>query len=713
MTAAIQQQKQPRSWLLDGLVWLLLALLLTPTAVAMQSLAWARTIQPWVIPGVLAAGLGLGALIVLTSIPQRWWWVVFVASALFGAAMIGGALLAQRGARTADNATGDALFGAYTATLSASLPWLAFRTKQIWLGVALAWVTVAGAWTKNLSAQQVWWMLWLIVISLLLIGVVHLREETRLWQAFGLERLGPVLWPSARVILSISLLIAVTGLIPLGVTRFAALSAAFHRSPFAQGGGLDLNTANGTPVAVLGAPLSLAAPDVTSNQVILTYTVVNGPPVAPPLLGAAFDAFDGSTWSQGLGIATIVPQKPFAQPQGTQLLTATITLVNFPRFAGSTPLLGFDQPLSFSVSAQAQVIGNGAQEAPDLIHVAGWVSSAALAHNATYSTTAAVLPSDAVGSGVLPTDLLARMTATPASLQPVLSALAQRWAGSGTPAQQAQTLLDNMQSAFVLDPKTAPPAKDAVAWFLQNKRGNMLLWTTTYILLGRSIGLPLRLAEGYLSGSYDRATRQQLVRASDATVWAQLAIPHMGWLDLFPVAHALTISVPAKIIYTGKPTVPAGQRPTPQPSAAANQRSPSDSMGPLGGGGILLAILGALIVMLIALLLLGIASVRWNRFGHNLGPLTQFFARVAVLAKLAGIRLHVSDTATQATAKVVKHLPEHREALVSMNRAYERLRYGVPGDRGIVPNLREQWRALRGAMYRLVVTRPWRRQRDD
>lgn len=713
MTAAIQRQKRPATWFLDGLVWLLLALLLAPTAVAMQSLAWAATVQSWVILGTLAAGLALGALIVFASIPQRWWWVIFVASALLGAAIVGGAVLAQRGARTGDNATGDALFGAYIAALSASLPWLVFRTKQVWLGVVLVWITVVGAWNKNLSAQQVWWMLWLIVISLLLIGVAHLREETRLWQAFSLERLGPVLWPSARAILSISLLIAITGLIPLGVARFAALSAAFHRTPFAQGGALDLNTANGTPVAVLGAPLSLTAPNVASNQVVLTYTVVNGPPVAPPVLGATFDSFDGSTWTQGPGISTIAPLKPFAQPQGTQLLIATITLVNFPQSAGSTPLLGFDQPLSFSVNARAQIISGGASATPDLVNVAGWISSTALARNATYTTTSAVLPSDADSAGeTLPSDLLARMTATPMSIQSKLSDLAQRWAGSGTPTQQAQALLDTMQSTFVLDSKATPPAKDAVAWFLQNKRGNMLLWTTAYILLGRSIGLPLRLAEGYLPGNYDRTTHQQVVRANDATVWAQLAIPHLGWLDLFPVAHALTISVPSKIIYTGKPTATPGLPQTPQPSPAVNLDSSSSTAGPLGGMGVLIAIAVALVLALVALLLLFVASVRWNRLGHNLEPLTRFFARIAVLARLAGIRLRVSDTATQATAKVVKHLPEHREALVSMNNAYERFRYGAPGERGIVLNLREQWQAVRGAMYRLVVTRPWRHHRD-
>ena len=713
MSAEMRRQKRPATWFLDGLVWLLLMLLLIPTAVAMESLAWARTVQPWVIPGVLVAGLAIGAVLALVSAPQRWWWALLVAAALLGAAITAGALLAQHGARAADNAVGEALFGAYTAALSACLPWLAFRTKQTWLGVVLVWVTVAGAWNKNLTAQQVWWMLWLIALSLLLIGVTHLRDETRLWQTFGLERLGPVFWPSARVILSISLLIAVTGLIPLGITRFGALSQALRHTPLSQNGALDLNTADGTPVAMLGAPLSLSAPDVSSDQVILTYTLTSGPPVAPPILGTAFDTFDGATWTHGPGLSTISPAEPLTTPPGAQVIQARITLVNAPRSDAATPLLSFDQPLSFSVSAQAQVIGE-ATGSPDLVNVAGWVSPSSLARGATYTTTSAMLPSDAVGTGSLTADLMARLTATPPALTPTLAALAREWAGAGTPAQQAQALIDKMQSVFTLDPKATPPAHDAITWFLRNKSGNVLLWTATYILLGRSIGLPLRLAEGYLSGNYDPATHRQVVRASDAAVWAQLAIPQMGWLDLFPAAQALTITEPSRIIYTGRPTPTPGTAPTPRPTQTHDQqaqRSPSTPSGLRSDTGIPVALLAALILLALALALLGVLSLRWSRFGRHLGPLTQFFARVALLARLAGVALRPSDTATQATTKVVHYIPEHADALVSMNSVYERFRYGAPENRGILPNLRSQWRALRGALYRLVVTRPWRRHR--
>ncbi len=120
---------------------------------------------------------------------------------------------------------------------------------------------------------------------------------------------------------------------------------------------------------------------------------------------------------------------------------------------------------------------------------------------------------------------------------------------------------------------------------------------------------------------------------------------------------------------------------------------------------------GAALLILLALLLVALVlSWRWSRFGARLGPLTQFFARVALLAKLAGIRLAPSDTATQATAKVTAYLPKQTETLVSLNSVYERMRYGPPDKRGVLSNLGEQWQHVRGALVRLVVTRPWRRR---
>jgi transglutaminase superfamily protein/uncharacterized protein DUF4129 len=293
--------------------------------------------------------------------------------------------------------------------------------------------------------------------------------------------------------------------------------------------------------------------------------------------------------------------------------------------------------------------------------------------------------------------------------------LARQWVGKATtPRAQSVGLLTGLTTAVTYDGAATPPdGADVVTWTLQHKRANAVALTTTFIVLGRALGLPLRMAEGYLPGTFDTKLKQMVVRGSDTAVWAQLAVPGAGWFDLFPAAHEVTVSVPSKIIYKGAPTptlVPATPTPTStRPGTSAGNSSPPPSQTPFGGSSWLLPVLAAFIALLLVTGALSFIRWKWARFGAQLAPLGQFFARVGLLARLGGIALRPSDTSLQATGKVAAVVPAHRDVLTSLNGTYERVRYGPPHAHGVLPNLQAQWRRVRGALWRLVFTRPWRR----
>jgi transglutaminase-like putative cysteine protease len=708
-----QQRARPQRSL-DVIVWLLLALLFAPVVVAARLLPWAHGLLSWTIPALAGVGLAIGVILVVAPLAKRWWWIPLGVAPLLGAAVAAGVVITRHGAGSAPSGVGTTVFGAYLVTLGAMLPWLVFRAAQPWLAVVAVWLTVVGAWGTKLTTQQVWWLVWMLAISLVLLGMCHLRQEASLWREKSLQRLGPVLWPSARMIILVSLLIATVGLVPLGAARLAALNAALRHSPVGQGGPLTYSSKTGAPVAILGAPLTLDAPDVSDNHIVLTYSILEGPIEPPPLLGATLDTFDGVTWTLSPAVATAPAGASLALPTDAQTLKTRVTVYALPKAANGTMLLSFDQPLAFSVPTQVSLVASGA---PTAVSIAGWQTSQTVAHGYTYTTTSAVLPATATGSGALPPALVTRMTQLPAPLDAATLATARQWIASAkTPADQANALLAQLTKVVQLDPTAIPPAgADAVTWALGHKRANALLLTTTYIELARALGLPMRLAEGYLPGVYDTKLQQTVVRTSDATVWAQLAVPGEGWLDYFPIANAITVTVPSKVVYNGiQPTV----TPAPSPTALATQgpnqpknaRRVTTAPGAIGSGGTALVValaVAALLLLLVSLLLY--LRWRWSRFGAQFAPLTQFFARVALLARLGGVRLRASDTSTQATGKLVAYMPDHRETLTTLNTAYERARYGPPEERGIFPNIRDYWRRLSRAMWRLVMTRPWRR----
>ncbi len=705
-----QQLAQPQRSL-DVIVWALIVLLLLPAVVALQLVPWAHGLLSWTLPAIAASGFAIGVLLAVATSLRRWWWVLLCTTLLLGAALALGTQLIGHSMGTVHPDTGQTLLGAFCAGLSAVVPWLVLRAKQSWLAVVVVWLAVMGAWGTKLSTHQIWWLIWLLASSLALLGMSRLREEAQIWRAKSLQRLGPVLWPSARLIISSSLLVAAVGLVPLGVARVGALSAALKHTPFGSGGPLSYTDAAGTPVAVLGAPLTLDAPNVGSDQIILAYDVIQGPTVMPPLVGATLDTFDGTTWTLGPTVATAPDTNALAQPTGSQQLKTRFTIYTLPETQSGSMLLGFDQPVAFSVPTQVDVLDSGA---PTAVTIAGWKTSQPLAKGVTYTCTSVVLPDTTAGTGTFSTAFTARMTQLPSTLDPSVAATAQQWTrGAKTSTAQAQALLEALTKNVAFDAQAIPPkGADAVTWTIAHKRANTLVLTTTYIEMARTLGLPMRLAEGYLPGHYDEKSHSTFVRASDATVWAQLAIPGAGWLDFFPAANEVTVTVPSKIVYVGvtpTPTPRATVVPTHSATQQYNQQqTPGAPTEQQGGSAWIVAGLVTLILLLLALALLAFVRWRWITYGAHLAPLSRVFARVGLLSRLAGIRLRPSDTASQATEKVTVVVPAQRQTLTTLNSADERSRYGPPDEHNLLPNLQEHWQRLSRALWRLVVTRWWR-----
>jgi len=341
----------------------------------------------------------------------------------------------------------------------------------------------------------------------------------------------------------------------------------------------------------------------------------------------------------------------------------------------------------------------------------------------------------------LPTALHAQLTELPPALVPLLRDTVRAWLAPATPTTASPTGLSAVAQARALEAvvdahlrldaqAAGPRGSDPTRWSLEQHRASALVLTSDFILLGRALGLPLRLAEGYLPSDFDTETQVHEVRARDATDWAQLAVAGLGWLDLFPAAHQLAAALPppsqVHTLPTPAPWPTASAAPTATPQAAnAPLRAGVPAAAPRARGSgpaqpwPLLVLIG---VAGVVALLLARRRWRWQRFLARLTPLARFFARLARLARLAGLELRPSDTAAQATAKVVAAVvPEDaathtttRTTLLTLNGFYERLRYGPPGSAlGGWPDLRAAWADLRGRLWRRALAGPWRPRRSS
>ena len=112
--------------------------------------------------------------------------------------------------------------------------------------------------------------------------------------------------------------------------------------------------------------------------------------------------------------------------------------------------------------------------------------------------------------------------------------------GKRTPYAKAKALERYLKTRFTYvfeDESTAPPrpaGQDPVDWFLfESQEGTCGNFSSAFVLLARSIGLPARVAAGWL---IDARRESQDVKFNQAHQWAEVAFEDYGWITFEPTA---------------------------------------------------------------------------------------------------------------------------------------------------------------------------------
>jgi transglutaminase-like putative cysteine protease len=104
-----------------------------------------------------------------------------------------------------------------------------------------------------------------------------------------------------------------------------------------------------------------------------------------------------------------------------------------------------------------------------------------------------------------------------------------------TPYEKASAIATYLRTNYTYkygidDPlyNTKPPAQDPVDWFLfDHKIGTCGNFSSAFVVLARSIGLPARVVSGWVVSA---TAEQQVVYADQAHQWAEVAFANLGWI---------------------------------------------------------------------------------------------------------------------------------------------------------------------------------------
>ncbi|GAB2683279.1 transglutaminase family protein [Thalassiella azotivora] len=448
-----------------------------------------------------------------------------------------------------------------------------------------------------------------------------------------------------------------------------------------------------------------AREDVT----VLTYTTDQ--PSPEPVRWVVADSYDGNTWGPTSGAIPREQQASDGLPEPPGLTDRSVaaertTTVTIDRLTQSAYL-----PLVYPPTA-LDVEGSWLYETTTLNVIGDGVSTAQGLQYTVEHLQVAPDPATLAAAPAPPPAVTERWTTLPPSVPETVVATAREVVdGQPTPFAQASALQSWFRSGggFSYD-EEAPDGTgtSAIADFLERRSGFCVHFSATMAVMARSLGIPARVAVGFLPGEeVEEGTYR--VSLQDAHAWPELYFGDVGWVRFEPTPATRTGSVPG---WTLPPAEEPAGAPAPAPSASAPVPVDPGSLAQDGAqqeadafdlraalAEVPWRLVAALAVVLAVLTAPWATSVlvrraRWRRADGSA-------ARVEAAWRTLGERLDDlgagwprSATPRQAETAVAEGLDEDgRQALHRLARAVERCRY-APAPPEATRGLRTDVRAV-------------------
>jgi transglutaminase-like putative cysteine protease len=254
--------------------------------------------------------------------------------------------------------------------------------------------------------------------------------------------------------------------------------------------------------------------------------------------GEVYDQWSGRAWTRSDGGRDALPR----DDDSSQLLldrfddgahTGEAMRQTFRIEAGFSEVV-FAAPSPVEVQTDRLVLGRADGTA---IVVGG------LGNDAVYTVTSrSSLPTEAhlrAATGPVPEDVLQQYAARPIATTRVRALAEKITAGQGTTYDKIRAIEAWLSShtEYSLDAPLSPKDRDVVDHFLFESRvGWCEQVSSSLAVLARSVGIPARLATGFVPGERDGLSGRFVVRERDAHAWTEIYFPGVGWQGFDPTA---------------------------------------------------------------------------------------------------------------------------------------------------------------------------------
>lgn len=372
---------------------------------------------------------------------------------------------------------------------------------------------------------------------------------------------------------------------------------------------------------------------------------------------------------------------------------------------------------------------------PDAGNISSIVIPYLLNYNDSYTITSAIVQASPAELAQAGQEYPGYITDAYRQLPPIsnrVRQLARNITASGPdPYSKVIKVIEFLKRYRYLFEGTAPPnGADAVDDFLfVQQTGNCTNFASAAIVLLRSVGVPARMAAGYLSTEWNPSTYQAVIRARGYHAWPEIYFPGYGWVpfeatpssNTGPSGSGTTSPQAASPTPSAEPTFtpsPTATSPAPTPTATPTpipaEGSSAETEGPvpppaedgspqnLTGSGLLAPGLPVLWLLAVTPLVIIPIVVARRRRTRRQDPAAQYYSKMRSYASLAGLAQRPSQTPSEYASELAAAFPAFSRNIQAIAWVYMRSRFARDSqvDYFEIERLRSDWRTLRRALVK-------------
>lgn len=609
--------------------------------------------------------------------------------------------------------------------------WLVLNSRRPWLAVLAngSVLLINLSWTED---NMILFFVLFLLSALLLLVRFTLAENMRVWRRRGLRFSPDLSWDFMQTGTIFAVVIVLAAyLLPAGAS--SAQIQAYLNNPkgpwqqiqarFGQAfNGLSGTKGLGNGEGIFSNNVHLVGSVDLPDTEVLHYTPGSEGDATQYLLTDTFDHYDGtSIWSATPGKVINYAPNQIQPPSGSGVKTVTYSVTYDAMGGGGQTNLfvpgaeaaSFNLPASTIVGDESQTPMSWTSQKPvqdgDSYNAQSYISTAT-----EQQLRAVPYPADATKGDTqnqYPDAILKQYVQpnSPYISAEVRQAALQYTQGDTSMYVAAQHLEDYLRTFTYATHNPNPPEnQDATAWFLKQKRGYCTFFASAMALMGRALGMPTRVATGFIAGNYDTKTNTYVVKGTAAHAWTQIYFAKYGWVNFEPTttfkAFDRGFVAPVVSPTTGSSIANAGG-PTATPRDKLDPTLDPNTTGTTSGSGALSA---ALIVSGLLLLLLAAAAVAmlwWRLLFRGLAPGAAIFGRLTRLGTWAGVAPQPAQTPTEYTSRLGDLIPGHTTTFQQLGDAYTRERWGGGVSPEVANKLPSMYDRVRASLTKAITRR--------